>query len=60
MLHPFQNSRFFPRGFSILLLRLQSGSYFITIVGTALTRCFVSLSYVSKRDQKSVQWTDFP
>ncbi|AAN29323.1 hypothetical protein BSS2_I0370 [Brucella suis bv. 1 str. S2] len=22
--------------------------------------CFVALSNVSKRDQKSVQWTDFP
>ncbi|QFP60879.1 hypothetical protein F9L67_12795 [Brucella melitensis] len=25
-----------------------------------LTICFVALCYASKRNQKSVQWTDFP
>ncbi|KAB2697825.1 hypothetical protein F9K79_15240 [Ochrobactrum sp. Kaboul] len=28
--------------------------------GTALSICCYALSYASKRDQKSVQWTDFP
>jgi len=30
------------------------------LVFFVLIICFVALSYASKRDQKSVQWTDFP
>ncbi|PXG07331.1 hypothetical protein ELZ22_03965 [Brucella abortus] len=36
---------------------VQSGS---CLDGIALTICFVAFSNASERDQKSVQWTDFP
>ncbi|PXG08250.1 hypothetical protein EVD26_06715 [Brucella abortus] len=48
------------RPFSAFCWRCWSGSCFDRVARTALTICFYTLSDTSKRDRKSVLWTDFP